>query len=68
MNSHDFNKLMSLLAKLNAATNRATKTDGCFRKYHNQSIEALKDLPYHLKRLEQGLKTAKVLTPEASSL
>ncbi len=64
MNSNDFNKLMSLLAKLNAATAHAKATDGCFKKYHNQSIEAIKDLPYHLKRLEQGLKTAKVLTPE----
>lgn len=64
MNSHDFNKLIGLLSKLNTATERATATDGCFRKYHNQSIEAIKGLPFHLKRLEQGLKTAKILTPE----
>lgn len=64
MNSHDFNKLIGLLSKLNTATEKATATDGCFRKYHNQSIEAIKDLPFHLKRLEQGLRTAKILTPE----
>jgi hypothetical protein len=61
MNSNDFNKLMGLLSKLNAATNRATEIDGSFRKYHTQSIDAMKDWPTHLKRLEQGLKTAKIL-------
>ena len=67
MNSNDFNKLIGLLSKLNNATARATATDDCFRKYHDQSVKAMKDLPYHLKRLEQGLKTAKIMTPEASA-
>ncbi len=67
MNSHDFNKLTSLIAKLNMATNRATEKDGSFRKYHTQSVEVLRDLPFHLKRLEQGLKTAKMITPEVSA-
>ena len=61
MDTHDFNKLIGLLSKLNAATNKATVVDGSFKKYHTQSIEAIKDIPLHLKRLEQGLKTAKIL-------
>lgn len=61
MDSNDFNKLISLLSKLDSATSRATMTDGSFRKYHNQSIEVLKDMPVHLKRIEQGLKTARIL-------
>ena len=61
MDTQDFNKLIGLLSKLNAATNKATVIDVSFKKYHNQSIEAIKDIPLHLKRLEQGLKTAKIL-------
>ena len=61
MSSHDFNRLMGLLAKLDAATNHALQTDGSFRKYHTHSIEMLQQLPVHLKRLEQGLRTAKVI-------
>ena len=61
MNSHDFNRLLGLLAKLDAATNRAVQTDGSFRKYHTSSIEMLNEMPQHLKRLEQGLRTAKVI-------
>jgi len=62
MNSNDFMKLNGLLAKLMAATDKANKTDGSFSKYHNQSMEKMKDLPFHLKRLEQGLRTAKIVT------
>jgi len=61
MNSSDFNKLIGLLSKLNNATSRASQTDGAFQKYHNRSMEALQDLPLHLKRLEQGLRTAKII-------
>ncbi len=61
MNTHDFTRLLGLLAKLDAATNKATMIDGSFRKYHTQSIEALQELPFHIKRLEQGLTTAKIL-------
>lgn len=61
MDANDFNKLKGLLAKLSAATSKAKREDGCFSKYHNNSIEVLSDLPLHLKRLEQGLKTARIL-------
>ncbi len=62
MDSKDFNKLIGLLSKLSNATSKASEIDGSFRKYHTQSIDAIKDLPSHLKRLEQGLKTAKILS------
>ncbi len=61
MDSKDFNKLIGLLSKLNAATTKAKREDGAFSKYHTSSIEILSDLPNHLKRLEQGLKTARIL-------
>ena len=61
MNTQDFNRLFGLLAKLDAATHKATQVDGSFRKYHTHSIEVLKDMPLHLKKLEQGLKTAKIV-------
>jgi len=61
MDSNDFNKLIGLLAKLNAATTKAKREDGSFSKYHTNSIEVLSDLPIHLKRIEQGLKTARIL-------
>ncbi len=61
MNTHDFNRLLGLLAKLDAATNKATELDGSFRKYHTNSIEIIKELPFHLKRIEQGLITAKIM-------
>ena len=61
MNHEDFIKLHGLLAKLDAATNKAATTDGTFKKYHTGSIELLKNLPVHLRHLEQGLKTARVV-------
>ena len=61
MNSSDFNRLIGLLSKLNNATNKAAKVDGSFQKYHVNSIELLRDIPQHLKRLEQGLRTAKII-------
>jgi hypothetical protein len=61
MDSNDFNKLISLLSKLDNATTVATMTDGSFKKYHTHSIEVLKDMPIHLKRIEQGLRTARIL-------
>ncbi len=61
MSSNDFNKLEGLIFKLHAATSKASNVDGSFRKYHTNSIEFMKDLPTHLKRLEQGLRTAKVI-------
>ncbi len=61
MSSTDFIKLIGLLSKLDSATTRALNTDGSFQKYHIKSIEALKDIPFHLKKIEQGLETAKLL-------
>ena len=61
MNSSDFNRLIGLLSKLNSATSKASRTDGSFQKYHTGAIEALRDLPSHIKRLEQGLRTAKII-------
>lgn len=61
MNSSDFNRLIGLLSKLDHATNIASRTDGSFQKYHTNSMEKLKELPQHIKRLEQGLRTAKVI-------
>lgn len=61
MNSSDFNRLIGLLSKLDHATNTAARTDGSFQKYHNNSMEKLKGLSSHIKRLEQGLRTAKVI-------
>ncbi len=64
MNTQDFNKLIGLLSKLDQATKKATKEDCSFKKYHNTSMEALTTLPNHLKRLEQGLRTAKIIGQE----
>lgn len=61
MNSQDFKKLNGLLAKLDAATDKAVSTDGTFKRYHNSSVEILKNLPEHLRSLEQGLTTAKII-------
>jgi len=62
MNHEDFIKLNGLLAKLDAATEKAVSTDGAFKKYHTSSVELLKHLPEHLRSLEQGLTTAKVIS------
>ena len=59
MNSRDFLKLQGLIAKLEMTTAQAAKQDGSFRKYHQTSVSLLKDLPHHVKNLEQGLRTAK---------
>ena len=64
MNTQDFNKLVSLLSKLDNATKKATRVDGSFKKYHTNSMEALSSLPGHIKRLEQGLRTAKIIGQE----
>lgn len=61
MSSTDFTKLIGLLSKLDNATNKALLTDGSFQKYHLNAINALKDMPQHLKRIEEGLKTAKII-------
>ena len=61
MNSSDFNKLMGLLSKFTAASEKASREDGTFKRFHESSITQLKELPQHLKRLEQGLRTAKIL-------
>jgi len=61
MNQEDFIKLHGLLAKLDVAAKKAVSTDNTFKKYHTSSIEVLKQLPVHLRQIEQGLKTAKVV-------
>ena len=61
MNSNDFTKLMGLLSKFTAATEKANREDGTFSKYHENSISQLRNLPNHLKRIEQGLRTAKII-------
>jgi len=61
MNHDDFTKLHCLLAKLDVAAHKAATIDGTFKKYNTSSIEVLKDLPVHLRQLEQGLKNAKVV-------
>ncbi|MFK7979708.1 MAG: hypothetical protein AB8G86_06980 [Saprospiraceae bacterium] len=61
MNQDDFIKLHVLLAKLDVAAHKAATIDGTFKKYHTGSIEKLRDLPVHLRQLEQGLKTANVV-------
>ena len=61
MNSSDFNKLMGLLSKFTAASEKAAREDGTFNRYHQSSVNQLKDLPSQLRKLEQGLRTAKIL-------
>ncbi len=61
MNQDDFIKLHGLLAKLDVVAHKAATIDGTFKKYHTGSIEKLRDLPVHLRQLEQGLKTAKII-------
>lgn len=64
MNSQDFNRLNGLLSKLESATKKASQADGTFKKYHGTSIDALTTLPQHLKRIEQGLRTARIIGQE----
>lgn len=61
MNRDDFTQLQGLLAKLDVAAHKAATVDGTFKKYNTGSIEVLKDLPVHLRQLEQALKNAKVV-------
>ena len=62
MNQEDFIKLHDLLAKLDVTAHKAASMNGSFKKYHTGSIEKLRDLPVHLRQLEQGLKTAKMVS------
>jgi len=68
MNTQDIIRLKGLLSKLSAAAEKAAREDGSFRKYHSQSIDALNSMQDHLKHLEQGLLTAKMIQPQPSSL
>lgn len=61
MDSKDFNKLMGLLSKFTAATEKANREDGTFKKYHQASLSQLRELPQQLRRIEQGLRTAKII-------
>jgi len=64
MNISDFNKLNGLLSKLENATDRAAREDGCFRKYHSGSINSIKAMRANLKTIEHGLRTANFLVEE----
>lgn len=61
MNSTDFDKLIGLLSKLTAAAEKADREDGTFSRYHHSSITQLRSFPDHLKKIEQGLRTAKII-------
>ncbi len=61
MNHDDFTKLHNLLAKLDVVAHEAATTNVTFKKYNTHSIEVLKNLPVHLRQLEQGLKNAKIV-------
>jgi hypothetical protein len=60
MNEADFNKLNGLLSKLENATNKAAKEDGCFRKYHTGSISSIKAIRANLEMIQHGLRTASI--------
>jgi len=64
MNTSDFTKLNGLLSKLENATDRAAREDGCFRKYHSSSLSSIKAMRANLKTIEHGLRTAKFIAPE----
>jgi predicted NAD-dependent protein-ADP-ribosyltransferase YbiA (DUF1768 family) len=64
MNISDFNKLNGLLSKLENATDKAAKEDGCFRKYHSSSISSIKAMRANLKTIEHGLRTANFMSIE----
>ncbi len=64
MNLSDFNKLNGLLSKLESATDRAAREDGCFRKYHSSSISSIKTMRASLKTIEHGLRTANYIPSE----
>lgn len=64
MNRTDFNKLNGLLSKLENVTNKAAKEDGCFRKYHSNSINSIKAIRANLKMIEHGLRTANYIEEE----
>lgn len=61
MNNSDFIKLLGLLSKLTAATEKASREDGTFNRFHSNSILQLKEIPDQLRKLEKGLRTAKIL-------
>ena len=60
MNNTDFIRLNGLLSKLESALHRAEYEDGSFKKYYHNSVEAIKESQNHLRKLEEGLRTAKI--------
>lgn len=64
MNITDFTQLNGLLSKLENATDKAAKEDGCFRKYHSGSISSIKAMRANLKVIEHGLRTANFITTD----
>ena len=41
MDSTDFNKLLGLLSKFTAATEKANRTDDTFKKYHHSIVAVI---------------------------
>ncbi len=68
MNTSDFNRLNGLLCKLQSAAEKAQREDGSFRKYHSQSVEAVRAMRNSLKNLEHGLKTANMIPTSAPEI
>ncbi len=64
MTTSDFNRLLSLTMKLNSTAGRARATDTSFNKYNKQSIDHMLETIEHIKRLKQGLTTAKYISPD----
>jgi len=56
-----FNKLIGLISKLTVATEKANREDNLFKRFHGDSVSQLQNFPDHLKRIEQGLRTAKII-------
>jgi len=61
MDATDFNKLKGLLSKLTAAAEKANREDNSFKRFHGDSVIQLRSLPDQLRRIEQGLRTAKII-------
>ena len=59
--------MMSLISKLRVAVDHAKKTDCTFNKCHRQSISFIGELDGHMRKIEEGLTTARILKPKTDS-
>lgn len=64
MNSDDFSKLQTLMAKLKVASRNAAIADKAFKKYHQNSMELLDGISPHLVALQQGLSITSTYSNE----